>query len=697
MPRQDHTPEFVELGVTPLSVGRSPACGLRLVHSTVSRQHATLERFGERITVVDHDSRYGTFVNGTRVRKSQMQQGDRVQFGTVLSYRAEMNGLRLDRTEGGMRLELAGVHLCKSGKTLVQGIELEIAPGAFVGILGPSGSGKSTLLNCLAGYLLPSQGRATFDDGHAINDQLATYKAGLAYVTQEDVVFTTLTARENLVFAAQLRFGSIKQSAKIGHVVDQVMEQVGLVDHQHKRAAMLSGGQRKRLSVAIELLQRPRLLLLDEPTAGLDPASEARLMEQVKLISRRGTTVVCTTHLMDGVRLFDCLIVLGRREGVGRIAYVGNPDGLLAHFQCRSFADLYELLEAGRFQPLGETGEASEATPTMKPKTGLPTDRRAGEAFSEASVEVSSYAQPATMRTLVTNELVSPTSMQLLLVTRRALHVILRDHALVAAMLAQPVILGLLVCLTQFRPGYGTPLIFFTVAVAIWLGLNNSIRELVRERKHYVRERLIGLEPDAYFASKSLLFGAVGCVQLVLLWTVVRFGGTYVSEDLAIYLASLSSFWILCVLLLAYIGGLGLGIFVSAIVRTEEAAIAALPLLILPQLLLSTVAIGDASQDYSEAKVFRPLIACINRTTKDDALASKPGWAQTAVQCLSMFCLSRPATIAAEFPDNVDGRPRWICFGDFCHLLVLVLGAWTIAYVAFRRAEQRWPWLVGLG
>lgn len=688
--KQGHIPEFVELGIAPLSVGRSPACGLRLVHSTVSRQHATLERCGEGITIVDHDSRHGTFVNGARVRKAQIQYGDRVQFGTVVSYRAETTGLRLDRADGGMHLELAGVSLCKGGKTLVQGIECEIAPGAFVGILGPSGSGKSTLLNCLAGYLLPSQGRVIFDDDREINEQIAAYKASLAYVTQEDVVFPTLTARENLVFAAQLRVGSIKQSVEIDQVVDQVTEQVGLIDHQHKRAAMLSGGQRKRLSVAIELLQRPRLLLLDEPTSGLDPASDARLMEQVKLISRRGTTVVCTTHLMDGIRLFDCLIVLGRQEGVGRIAYVGKPDSLLTHFQCRSFADLYELLEAGQFQPLGETEGKRDATPSGKTTTGLTAASRAGGAFDEAT-EVAGHAHPTTIRHLVTSELASSTNTQLLLLTRRALHVMFRDHTLVAAMIAQPVILGLLVCVTQFRPANITPLIFFTVAVAIWLGLNNSIRDLVRERKYYVRERLVGLEPDAYFGSKLVLFVAVGCVQLVLLWAVVKFGGSYVSESLVKPLAALSSLWILCVLLLAYIGGLGLGMFVSALVRTEEAAVAALPLLIMPQLLLSTVATGQASLGYSKPQPFRPLIVCIGGATADDTWGPA-----TVVQGLSMFCLSRPAVIVAERP-AVPDHYRWIWIGDLCHLLVLVLGAWTIAYVAFRRAEQYWPRLVGLG
>ena len=132
--------------------------------------------------------------------------------------------------------------------------------------------------------------------------------------------------------------------------------------------SVLSGGQRKRLSVAVELLKRPRILLLDEPTSGLDTASEANLMEQLRYVASRGTTVICTTHLMENVRLLDNLIVLGVLDGVGRIAYVGPPGELFGHFGCRSFADLYEELSAGRFVPLATGAEEHVATGDSRAK-----------------------------------------------------------------------------------------------------------------------------------------------------------------------------------------------------------------------------------------------------------------------------------------------------------------------------------------
>ena len=340
-----HSQELVEVGQVPLTVGRSPTAGLRLIHSSVSRRHATVERTDQGMTVIDRDSRCGTFVNGARVRRLCLQVGDRVQFGTVIAYRVEPAGrLRRDQTAGGARLDISGVSLCKGDKLLVKDAGFQIGPGTFVGILGPSGSGKSTLLNCLTGFLMPAQGRVVLDGAHDMSENRDFYKACLGYVTQDDVLYRSLTARENLDFAAKLALGATRRSIEIHQTVTHVLEQVELTDHQDKVTESLSGGQKKRLSVAMELLRSPRLLLLDEPTSGLDPGVETRLMERLKLISKQGTTVVCTTHLMGSMQSFDCVIVLGLMNRVGRVAYIGPPDGLLAYFNSRSFPDLYELL-----------------------------------------------------------------------------------------------------------------------------------------------------------------------------------------------------------------------------------------------------------------------------------------------------------------------------------------------------------------
>ena len=250
-----------------------------------------------------------------------------------------------------------------------------------------------------------------------------------------------------------------------------------------------AAASRKRLSVAIELLRRPRLLLLDEPTSGLDPASEAHLMEQLRHLARQGTTVVCTTHLMENVLLFDEVIVLGLLDETGRIAYAGPPDDLLQRFGHRGFADLYEALESGRFEPLEPAGDEPTAL------SGDPMSHEVRQEKPRSDTSVPRPPRRLGVGQLATRSGADTNWRQFPIVVGCALRLVRRDRGLVLAIYAQPLILGLLVCLTQYDIDKLLPVLFFAVVIAIWLGLNNSARDLVRERRHYLRDRLAGLHP----------------------------------------------------------------------------------------------------------------------------------------------------------------------------------------------------------
>jgi hypothetical protein len=266
-------------------------------------------------------------------------------------------------------------------------------------------------------------------------------------------------------------------------------------------------------------------------------------------------------------------------------------------------------------------------------------------------------------------------------------------------MLAQPLVLGLLVCLTQFEVGKLVPVYFFCAVISIWLGLNNSARDLVRERRHYVRERLAGLRPGAYLGAKWGVYSLVGVIQLMLLVAVVRIGCGYVMpEDRVRALLEMARLWFFAVLLASYTCGLGLGLLTSALARTEEAAVAALPLLIMPQLLVSVVAVGGlVEKSHTEDRIFRPLVVTLQSPFADVRTGKDPlRKAAVFVDLLSMFCYSRPASLLLESP-HVDGFGPFIWLGDFCHLLILLLGTWAVTYGSFLWAEQRWPRLIGLG
>ncbi len=683
---------FIRIEHAPVLVGRGRDVVARLFHPTVSGRHALLFRNGEALSLEDLDSKFGTFVNGARVKKVALRVGDRVQFGGAVAYLVEANGLRFDATPNGMSLCAERLSISRNGTLIVSNVSFEIGQNSFIGILAPSGVGKSTLLNCLASFVRPGQGRVLFDEHYDQLDRLAEYREQLGHVPQDDLIFPTLSTRENLLFAARLRLNVEGDSQNLMAETDRVLEQVGLTAHADKRAGNLSGGQRKRLSVGVELLKRPRFLLLDEPTSGLDPATESSLMEQLRLVARHGTTVVCTTHLMENIRLFDAVIVLGIKDLAGRLAYAGPPQNLLARFGCTTFADLYDKLAQGRFTPL-ESRDETSSRPLAASATAADRAPPAGAQFLKAKsnsslIDSSPYTK---IKQLVNASGMRNPVRQILILLERAATLISRDRALVLAIVGQPVGLGLLDCLSQYAALEIVPLLFFSVVIAIWLGLNNSARDLVRDRKLYVRERLSGLRPGAYLVSRLLIHSLVGTGQLVLLLITLRF---FMPASLARESVSLP--WWFAILWLCYTTALGAGLLVSALMATEEAAVALLPLLIMPQLLISAVGTArvdsvfnrPAGQDAARA-AFEPL-TMFWRSREERDVGAK--WADN----VSLLCVSRPAILLLNPPKSLNGA-RIPLLADACHLLVLLLGMWTLTWVTFRWAENRWTQLIGVG
>jgi ABC-type multidrug transport system ATPase subunit len=678
------TPSLVPVLDTPIQVGRSSDSSLKLLHPTVSRSHAVVERHGDVVQVRDLDSRYGTFVNGARIGSKTLAKDDLIRFGTNASYRFTGDGLAFEKDAGGYAISIRDVTIIKGGRTLVSGAAFDLPANKFIGILGPSGSGKSTLLSVLASYHVPAGGNVLFGNGQPVREDLEDYRSGLGNVPQQDIVYPGLTARENLMYSSRLREHAETASAVLDEHVTRALTQVGLLDHADKLFERLSGGQQKRVSVALELLKRPRLLLLDEPTSGLDPAAEANLIEELKVIASQGTTVVCTTHQMDNIGLFDLLVVIGVKEGVGRVAYVGEPEGLLRHFGCRGFADAFESLRDGKFTPI--SGGSAEQAQDHTEAAGL-------------------RGTVAKLSELIEKPLPDGVLRQAKTVAERGWQRMIRDRSLVATMIAQPVVLGILIAATQYAPADTRTLGFFVCVVSIWMGLNNSARDLVRERKNFVRERLAGLSPDAYLLAKLGLFSVVGLIQTVLLLAVTVTAAAFTVGEPSILiefaswirnrggdgpegsLVSVHLLFILGCMFVCYLCGLGLGLLASTLARSEEAAVAALPLLIMPQILISALACG-CSGGYDSARAFKPLVLSLSGE-------AAPETAGRILDDISFLCYSRPASLMIELQTNADRQ--WIWLGDFLHLVILLVLTWVAVYIAFRLNEEKWPKLLGLG
>lgn len=698
--RREMEPPCISISHDPIRIGRSGGSDVhvKLADTSVSGRHATLVAVGDgtsRIRVEDHDSRYGTFINGQQVRIAMAGVDDLVRFGKVITYRVTAAGqLILEDQPSGVGGRCTDLELRRGTQCIAADLTFSFEPDSFVGILGPSGCGKTTLLNCLAGLLSPARGEVCIG-GPAREER----QVQVAFVPQDDEHLPKLlTVRENLEFAARLAVDCPASR------IDQVLSQVELADLGGRLTLHLSGGQRKRLSIAFGLLLRPKLLLLDEPTAGLDPATEHQVMALLSRIAQQGTTVVCTTHLTDNLRLCQSLIVLGVQGRVGRLAYFGPPEGMQSHFQCRHLADVYEKLATGTFQPWG-----SETTPVSNVLASAPTKESSSEFADVIPPTLISGTRRAIHQFIVRcfqragsdfehSHVAKPIN-QALSIAERALRQVSRDRGLCVTLVLQPLVLGLLTCLTQYRNKYRC-LAFFLIVIAIWMGLSNSARLLVRGRSLFVREQRSGLSADAFFWGQTLAQLACGVVQIVLLTLAVRILGIWVLTNAAQPIEEQCFLRMPFILGVAYVAGVGQGLWLSCRASSEATAVAAVPLLIMPQMLLSVVATGFAETPYSDSRtrLFRPIAMIVSMASG----AKSPGHAEPeglthverVISIASLFCISRPGTICLEDaspkdPSPIDPSPSaWMV--DFVHLILLTALTFDFARRDFRGQATKW-------
>jgi len=226
----------------------------------------------------------------------------------------------------------------RGGKQILQGVDFAASSGELVGVLGPSGSGKSTLLFALSGFRPADQGKVLLD-GKDLVEGFEALKADVGFVPQDDIVPTALRVERVLHYAAELRLGALSEEVRRGRI-EGVLVKLGLNEHRRKRVAQLSGGQRKRVNVAVELLSRPDLLFADEPTSGLDPALEHDLTTTLKQMAAEGRIVIVTTHVMTSLDLLDQIYLISD----GHLAWCGPPDALKPYFGVDDFHKVYRVL-----------------------------------------------------------------------------------------------------------------------------------------------------------------------------------------------------------------------------------------------------------------------------------------------------------------------------------------------------------------
>lgn len=559
-----------------VSIGRDPGNDIVLDHPQVSRRHMKLDVLGDAATLTNL-SPNGTFVNGSLVTRQQLlRAGDRIR---ISGFEFAFDGRKLVQYDQTRRARIDALHLSTvvgKGTTILHDVTFSALANEMIGIVGTSGSGKSTLMDAMNGFR-PATGGSVLVNGRDYYREFASMRLLVGYVPQTDVVHRDLTTSRALEYAAALRLPADTSERERSARVQAVLKEVGLEDRADVIIGQLSGGQIKRVSMAVELLTRPSLFFLDEPTSGLDPGYEKRVMELLRSLANQGRTVLLITHATQNIELCDHVAFMAPG---GHLAYFGPPRTALAYFDCTDYPGIYMRIQqesngahlAVRFQ--------QHALYQQNVLARLPESQPAVAAVS-APAAPSLPASPAV-----------PWWRQYGILVQRYTETLRRDRRNLLLLALQAPIIAILLALIakegSFSPipdinllATGRPLLMILCSSAVWLGALNAAREIVKELPIYRRERMVGLHLVPYLLSKYTVLGALCIFQTAILLAALVLrsripdAGPLWPTTLELYVT----------LLLSSFAGLSMGLMISALFNNADRATALVPYLLIPQII----------------------------------------------------------------------------------------------------------------
>lgn len=592
----------VDLKGESILLGRDPQAGQPLDDPLVSWHHARITRSGGKVFLEDLSSRNGTFVDGTRISsKTELKAGQQIGIGGYQFTLAQDGNLERREYHGNVSIVAKEISVEVNGKRLLDPISLTVFPSEMVALMGPAGAGKTTFLKALNGYTPPASGQVLFNgtDLYKYYDQ---FRQQMGYVPQDDIVHSQLTVREALYFSTKLRT-DLKDS-EIEARIDKILDALGILDKKDTligspEKKVLSGGQRKRVNIAMELITDTPVLFLDEPTSGLSSYDAEGVVDVLKNLAREGKTIITTIHQpsVDVYRKFDNLIMISRdRGGCGSLAFFGpaypdsieffypaaangapgaeplNPEMLLTGLAKKPTAEWANRFRQSRYHQLFVTDRAIKLQ-----ATGAKGDAAAKRTFGLTQwwtlLRRNLVLRTRDRAQLIITLLQAPLFALLIALVFGAV----KEAPKLADVLATAAP-GLAAAMAKAQQDFGelsgnlTGIEFLLVVAAIWFGCNNAARDVVGEWSIFQRERMVNLKLPSYVLSKfAVLFGL--CVfQCLALLTIVFFAcglkGSFLREA-----------GVLCV---ASLVGAALGLAISARSSTTETAIALLPVVLLP-------------------------------------------------------------------------------------------------------------------
>lgn len=526
-------------------IGRDRNCDIVLPEVTVSSKHAEISKISNEVYLLtDLGSTNGTYINGEKIKGSvNISLSDKIYIGRHL--------LSLDSNIVDLNEELAisaiGIEKTyPNGVNALKKLDLSIPSKSVVAIMGPSGCGKSTLLKSLNGDNLPTKGKV-FLFNQELSANWEYLKTQIGYVPQDDIVHKQLTVQECLYYTAKLRLENLSDQ-EIDDKINSVLKELNILPKKFNLISSLSGGQRKRISIAMELMTDPLLLFLDEPTSPLDPQTVDDFLDIIKKLSEKGTTVIMVTHKPEDLVYMDEVIFMA--EG-GYIVYQGDT---------RKYKDYFNVGTA--VAVFSEISGKSSKLWVERFRNPRPLSKSSEINYVKKKEKVSNLKQ-------------------FYWLTRRYFTIKVNDKVNSALMLGQAPIIAILICLIFDE--LNSVVLFMITVSAIWLGTQNAVREIVSEIPIYKRERMFNLHIFPYLYSKITVLTLFSILQSIIFLSIITI--YFSSKTLDINSPLIMFLWMIFISLASTF----LGLLLSSLVKNSERAMTILPLILLPQIMLAGI------------------------------------------------------------------------------------------------------------
>ena len=554
----------VQLPQGTFTIGRVAGNSLPLPNVNVSKFHAVIEN-GIHAVLTDNRSTNGTFLNGQRITsKHVLSEKDVITIantrlvyaGGCLYFASAIQGISVEARD----VVVTRGHGTKARVTCDH-VSLRIEPGELVSVIGGSGAGKSTILNALSGYLRPASGHV-YINGTDLYRHFDSLKTLIGYVPQQDIVYDTLTLYDSLLYTAKLRLPKDISPEEREQAIDRA---IGMVELQEKKFSYikdLSGGQRKRASIAVELLSDPSLIFLDEPCSGLDAGTELSLMNTLRNMANHGKTIILVTHSTLQLAMCDKVVFMGRG---GKLCYCGPLASALSFFGIQDVVQCYSILNNDaqdwqtRFQTIqlqyhqdGGSG-ADQPLPARR-------SRRKGQ-FGVLTARYFKLSRNDLSRMIIMLGLAPAVVLLMSLVPTDGIF----DREI----------------------GLNTTcnMMFVLACACFFIGMFGSISEISKERSIIRREYMTGMSLAQYLMSKIAVLALICLIQTLLMMVCFHFliGDPAPKRDLII--SPVPDLAVTAFLLM--LASSSMGLLVSALVSKPDLGVTITVVLLLPQYLFS--------------------------------------------------------------------------------------------------------------